>query len=213
MIVHDVIQGSAEWARLRMGIPTASNFEKIITPGGKPSKQAEAYRRHLLAEMLIGLPIDAPKTSWMDRGVEMEDEAVCYYEFERDVAVKKVGFVIDESGLFGASPDRLVGEDGLLEIKCPSPAVHVSYLMADGADSDYSVQLQGQMLVTGREWVDICSYHPAMPSVIVRVPRDELFIGKLRTALAEFTEALLADAEALRAKGYQFNSKGGRING
>lgn len=207
MIVHDVIQGSAEWARLRMGIPTASNFEKILTPGGKPSKQSEAYRRHLLAEMLIGLPIDAPKTSWMDRGVDMEDEAVCFYEFERDVAVQKIGFVTDDAVTIGASPDRLIGEDGLLEIKCPSPAVHVGYLMAEGADGDYSVQLQGQMLVTGREWVDICSYHPAMPSVIVRVPRDEPFIDKLRTALIEFSESLLADAKALRAKGYQFKAK------
>jgi hypothetical protein len=207
MIVHDVEQGSKEWARLRMGIPTASNFHKIITPGGKPSKQAEAYRHHLLAEMLIGLPIDAPTTAWMDRGVEMEDEAVCFYEFERDVAVRKIGFVTDDAVTLGASPDRLIGEDGLLEIKCPSPAVHVGYLMAEGPDDDYRVQLQGQMLVTGRDWVDICAYHPAMPSVIVRVVRNEEFMEKLTEALSLFCAQLRADVDKLEGLGYSLKGK------
>ena len=208
MIVYEHLrQGSPEWARARMGIPTASSFEKILTPGGKPSKQAEAYRRHLIAEMVLGLPIDAPKTSWMERGTEMEGEAVCFYEFERDCAVQTVGFITDDRGRYGCSPDRLISTDGLLEIKCPSPAVHVGYMLWDHVDDDYRVQLQGQLLVAERDWTDICSYHPAMPPVIVRVSRDEEFIGKLRDALERFCDETDAEVERLRAAGYKLKGR------
>lgn len=208
MIVYEQLrQGSSEWARARMGIPTASSFDKILTPTGKPSKQAEGYRRHLIAEMVLGLPIDAPKTSWMERGTEMEGEAVCFYEFEREVAVQTVGFITDDLGRYGCSPDRLIGETGLLEIKCPSPAVHVGYMLWDHVDADYRVQLQGQLLVAERDWTDICSYHPAMPPVIVRVGRDEEYIGKLRDALNQFCDELAAELGRLRAAGYTLKGR------
>lgn len=207
MRVFDVEQGSPEWCKLRMGIPTASAFDRILTPGGKPSKQAEAYRHHLIAEMFLGRPIDAPKTSWMERGSEMEGEAVCWYEFERDVAVQTVGFVTDDDMTVGCSPDRLVGDDGLLEIKCPSPAVHVEYLLWGGVDDAYKPQLQGQMLVTGRDWVDIVSYHPEMPCVAVRVPRDDAYCASLADALVEFNRLLEAEKQRLVGLGHKFKGR------
>lgn len=207
MIHYPVQQGSAQWSRLRMGRPTASNFERILTPGGKPSKQAGDYRRKLIAELVLGAPIDSPKTSWMERGNELEGEAVCFYEFERDCAVQDCGFMTDDKGRYGASPDRLIGVDGLLEIKCPSPEVHVGYMLWDAVDAAYRVQLQGQLLVAERDWTDICSYHPAMPPVIVRVTRDEEFIGKLRAALDQFCDELDAEVERLRAAGYKLHER------
>lgn len=202
MKIYRMKQGSQEWQMARCGIPTGSNFEKILTAGGKPSTQATGYLRHLIAECILGLPIDSPKTSWMDRGIEMEGEAVCYYEFQRDVAVDEIGFVTNDAGTYGASPDRLISDDGLLEIKCPSPAVHVGYMLYSEVDKDYWCQIQGQMLVTERAWTDICSYHPALPAVIVRVPRDEEYISKLRTALDAFCERLAAEKQRLVELGY-----------
>lgn len=207
MILYDVKQGTQEWAQARMGIPTASNYHKILTPGGKPSKQAKDYQRHLIAELVMGLPLDAPKTSWMERGSEMESEAVCFYEFDREVAVQEVGFITDDAGRYGASPDRLIGDDGLLEIKCPSPQVHVGYMLYEDVDADYRVQLQGQLFVAERDWTDICSYHPAMPPVIVRVVRDEEYIAKLKDALLEFCDSLDAEKERLRGLGYKLKER------
>ena len=202
MIVYDVEQGTLAWQMLRMGIPTASSFDKILTPGGKPSKQADDYMRHLIAEMIVGGPLDAPKTSWMERGHDMEGEAVCWYEFARDVAAPKVGFITNDAGTIGVSPDRLIEPDGLLEIKCPSPAVHVGYLLYSHVDQAYWPQLQGQLYITGREWLDICSYHPLMPSVVVRVERDANYIALLASALDDFVTKLEAEKQRVRELGF-----------
>lgn len=207
MIVYNVQQGTQEWAAARRGIPTASNFHKILTPGGKPSEQAKAYLRHLIAELIIGVPLDAPKTSWMERGNELEGEAVCFYEYDRDIAVQEVGFITDDLDRWGASPDRLIGEDGLLEIKCPSPEVHVAYMLYKDVDAVYRVQLQGQLFVAERDWTDICSYHPLMDPVIVRVGRDEEFIGKLKSALEQFTESLESEKARLKEMGYKLKDR------
>jgi hypothetical protein len=207
MIEHNCEQGSVEWSYLRMGIPTASQFDRILTPGGKPSKQAEDYRRHLIAELLLGCPIDSPKTSWMERGHDLEGEAVCFYEFERDVAVRKVGFITNDEDTIGASPDRLIGHDGMLEIKCPSPAVHVDYLLWDHVDDAYKSQLQGQLYIAEREWVDICSYHPALPAAIVRVERDDDYIKMLAAELERFCEALEELKTKVSARGYKLKDR------
>lgn len=201
MIVHDVIQGSEEWRRLRMGVPTASEFHRILTPTGKPSKSAEPYMLQLLGELLMGRPMDAPSFPWMQRGTELESDAANWYELQCDVATRVVGFCTTDDGLIGASPDRLVGEDGLLEIKCPAPETHVRYLLFPdrGVDDAYHVQVQGQLYVTERAWCDVVSYHPELPSVIVRVTRDEEYIAKLDAALRAFCEQFaLAKAELQR---------------
>lgn len=205
MIRFDMEQGSVEWSLVRMGIPTASNFDRILTPTGKPSAQAADYLRDLIAERMLGAPIDAPKTAWMQRGNELEGEAICFYEFERDVAIERVGFLMDDAGTRGASPDGMVGDDGLVEIKCPSPSVHVGYLLGRGVDKAYFSQIQGQLLVSGRAWTDIVSYHPLvhrLPPAIVRVERDEDYIAKLSVALDEFAALLRRECEHLAELGY-----------
>lgn len=205
MIIYDVEQGSLDWHLLRMGIPTASAFDRILTPGGKRSAQARGYLQHLIAESLVGGPLDQIKTSWMTRGHELEAEAVAYYEFERGVAAPAIGFVTDDAMRVGCSPDRLVGDDGLLEIKVPSPEVHVGYLLYEDVAAAYMAQLQGQLWLTGRQYVDICSYSPILPSCIIRVGRNEEYIRLLAEAIGEFADELDAEKARLSAAGYRLH--------
>jgi len=148
MIVYrNVAQGSTEWLLLRMGRPTASCFDRIITPSGKPSSQASDYCNLLLAELMLGRPIETPAMPWMERGSLLEDDARAEYEFVNDVTVDRVGFCTTDDGLIGCSPDGLVGEDGLLELKCPKAEVHVGYLLLEdeGVQQAFWAQIPGQL--------------------------------------------------------------------
>lgn len=196
MIVHDCIQGTPEWTALRSGIPTASQFDRIVTPKGNPcgAKTSEKYRHELIAERIMGHPITDFTSRWMDRGSQTEAEAVNFYEFTRDLPSVKVGFITNDSETVGASPDRLVGDKGLLEIKVPSDGVHVSYLMQSGnAYDEYKVQTQGQMWIAEREWNDLLSYHPEMPEALYRIERDEKFISIMADLVGTFSAALEQD--------------------
>lgn len=192
MKVHDVQQGSQEWLALRAGIPTASEFDSILTRSGKKSESRERYMLTLLAERLMGRPIEEHVSMWMRRGSETESRAVSYYEFQRDMATTPVGFVTDDGETRGASPDRFVGEVGLLEIKCPSEWIHMGYLLRSGKAYDkYQVQVQGQLLVVeGRHWTDVLAFHPELPEALIRIERDEKFIRLLDEAVSEFVHEL-----------------------
>ena len=203
MIVHQVEQLSSEWHALRLGIPTTSEFKRIVTPGGKLSAQSADYMHRLLAEWILAGPLDEDtfETKWMERGRLLEDEAVRSYEFETERTTETVGFITTDDGLIGCSPDRLiVGEPGLLEIKCAAPQTHIGYMLTRAVDKDYYPQVQGQLLVTGREWVDIQAYFPGLPSVIVRVGRDPEYQGLLDLALRAFVEKMLAARADLEAR-------------
>jgi len=218
MIVHNVEQGSREWLECRLGIPTASAFKKIITPTGKLSAQARQYAYLLCAERLLnGVQGSLDGMAWMERGKELEAEAVKSYEFEQDVSTKTVGFITTDCGQIGCSPDRLVGDRGLLEIKCPAPSTHVGYLL-DGMDKDYIPQVQGQLFVVNhkwcselkvfaplekkvREWCDWYSYNPAMPSVRVRVFPDAEYQANMAAALSDFVKMKLEFMDRLQNLG------------
>lgn len=203
MQLHNVEQGSSEWLLVRLGIPTASEFDKIITPTGKASTQCEGYSERLLAEYLLGYPVETfGGNSWTDRGKELEPHAVRFYEGHIEIETVPVGFCTDDAKTMGASPDRLVGDEGLLEIKCPAPQTHVHYLLTGEIDKGYYPQVQGQLLVTGRKWVDWLSYHPEMPPVIIRVERDEEYLNIMAKLLAEFTEKLEKKREKLITLGH-----------
>lgn len=205
MRVHNVTQGSAEWLSLRAGIPTASCFDMLVTPLGKPSKSADRYLNMLLAERMMGHPEVQAVSTWMDRGTQCEAEAVSFYELQRDCETEKVGFITNDAGKIGASPDRLVGKPGLLEIKVPAPHTHVSYLMADAGasvDRTYYPQVQGQLWIAEREWSDILSYHPEMPPALIRINRDEKFIALLVEEVEKFSALLEDTALKLKARGW-----------
>lgn len=186
MIRINCVQGSPEWIQARLGIPTASQFHRIISPKKlKPSESAEKYMYELLAEQMLQEPIDTNSSEFMVRGSTLEAGAIEYYELQRDVDTEKVGFILTDDRLVGCSPDRLVGDDGGLEIKCPSAAVHVGYLV-DGFDDNHRIQVQGCMYVTGRDWWDLESYNPLLPAVVARAERDELVTEALSEGLKAF---------------------------
>lgn len=190
MKVIDVAQGTQDWLRVRMGIPTASQFDRILTAKTrKPSASAGKYMCELLAERVLGQPVDMATTEFMLRGGFLEADAVRSYDFERDVECATVGFVTDDSGRWGCSPDRLVGEDGMLEVKCLAAANHIGALLGL-MDEEYVSQCQGQLWVCGRAWVDNLFYNPGMPSHIVRIHRDEQHIDALSEAVRGFSDRL-----------------------
>ena len=144
-ILHDVPQYSEAYDRLKLGIPTSSNFHKIITPQGKPSKQWREYACLLIAERILQRKIELYRSPAMEWGLIVEAEAADWYEFDHDVTVQKVGFITDDARTVGCSPDRLVGDDGLLEIKAPLPHTQVEYWLSDEVNERFRPQLQGQL--------------------------------------------------------------------
>lgn len=202
MKISMVRQGTPEWLAARLGIPTASEFGHIITPKtGKLSTSAPKYAYRLIAEKMLRRPVQSlDGVAYIDRGKELEPQAVRQYEFANDVETDPVGFITTDDGLIGASPDRLIrGRAAGLEIKCPAAHTHIGYLL-DGHDEKYRPQVQGQMLVAEFEYVDFYSFHPRMPPATITTPRDEPYIRLLRAALDEFNDrlaAMLARAQSL----------------
>ena len=184
MKIIECIQGTAEWYKAKCGIPSASNFNMIITIDGKLSKQRQKYLYRLAGETLTGISEESYQNEAMLRGKEMEAEARELYQLITNKKVEEVGFCLADG--YGASPDGLVGKEGLLEVKCPNMATHIGYLLGNVLPTDYFQQCQGQLLVTGRKWVDFLSYFPGLRPFIIRVNRDEKFLKALRMELEVF---------------------------
>lgn len=182
-------QKTPEWWAVRRGVPTASAFDRILTPTGKLSSQAEGYACQLIAETFDTFYGQGPEYQSVDmqNGIRLEPRARRFYEFARDCEVREVGFCFHDSERFGCSPDGLVGEDGCLELKSPKPQTHIQYLIAGGLPKDYKPQCHGHLIVTGRAWCDFVSYVPGFPPHMVRVEADE-YTGALRVALHDFCE-------------------------
>lgn len=192
-------QGSPEWLMARLGKPTASQFDRLLTPAKlKPSAQRWKYMNELLAEYVCGYPIDFGGSSmFMDRGTELEPRARAWYAFDRDTEVEEVGFVMRDDERVGGSPDGLVGSDGLLELKCPSIQVHIGYLLDPAAlESAYVGQCQGLLYLTGRAWIDLVAFNPDLPAVARRVEPD----AKYHAALGEVLDGFLADLDEAKEK-------------
>lgn len=190
MKTYDFKQRSPEWYSIRCGVPTASNFDKIITTKGEPSKQMKKYLHKTAGEHITEVAEETYQNAAMVRGCEMEAEARALYEVITGEIVQEVGFCMDDSERYGCSPDGLVGKDGILEIKCPAIATHVGYLLDNKLPTEYFQQVQGSLLVTGRHWIDFMSYYPALKPFIVRVTRDDKFIKALRIELEIFCKEL-----------------------
>lgn len=194
-------QGSEAWFAARRGLPTCSRFDSILTP--KTAKPAAA--QHSLINSLISESVCPPEeafvrptTAEMEYGLKLEAEARCCYELEHAVGkISEAGFVLHESGMFGGSPDALVGEDGGVEIKCPNPATHIGYVRDGGLPSEYRCQVHGYMIVTGRKWWDFWSYARHFEPFLLRVTRDDFtaaleaelhaFCGRYNEARAKFS--------------------------
>lgn len=198
MVKLDIEQGSDEWFAARLGIPTSSNFDKIITPTGKPSAQAEEYRNVLLAEYTGGTK-KRFCSDHMKNGTELEPEARRYYEFTNDVKVEQIGLVYKNSKrLVSCSPDGLLQKGGL-EIKCPMEHTHIGYLLGGALPKKYKQQVQGSMYVTGYRWWDFMSYHINQPPLIVRIERDDEYIKLMHKCMTSFIADLVKCRQTLNA--------------
>lgn len=204
MRIIDCQQGTPEWLKARLGVITCSCLSQIVTPSTlKPSASWGRYLSRLCCEWFLGRPVDESSSEFMARGTEMEAEAVAAYEFENNVEARKVGFIVRDDGMFGGSPDRLVGDDGGLEIKCPSAEVHMGYVL-NGIDAEYRCQVQGLLYLTGRKWWDLVAFNPALPTVKVRYEPDPAFFAVLDDLLPKFMarylecKIKLAPAKSLR---------------
>jgi hypothetical protein len=181
VIIHEIKQGGDDWKALRCGKFTASNFDKLFM--GKSTKGYQDAINTVVYERLTGDVPESFESNDMKRGTELEPEARLRYELETFNKVETVGFVeMDE--WVGCSPDGLIGEDGSLEIKCPKYNTFIHYAMDHRkAYEEYEAQVQGQLFVTGRKWVDLFIYHPKLEPLIDRVDRDEKFINGIRVEL------------------------------
>jgi len=188
MIIHDLEQGTEEWRTLRAGMPTSSNFSSLVTSTGKLSKSIEAYAMTLAADKFAGKDLRVfTGTTYTERGNELEAEARMFYSLQRDVDVEEVGFVTDDAASWGSSPDGLICDDlGMLEIKAQAPKGFVETLLkyhkTKKVPSQYIVQLNGQMLICKRKYVDLLLYHPDLKSLIIRVEPDEAIVAGLLEA-------------------------------
>ena len=185
-------QGSPEWLAARVGKVTASRVADVVakTKSGWGASRAN-YQAELIAERLTGAPGETYSSAAMKWGTETEPLARDAYEFYADVSVVRVGLIDHPSiAMSAASPDGLVGDDGLVEIKCPNTATHIDTLLGQAVPAKYVAQMHWQMACTGRKWCDFVSFDPRMPEhlrlFVRRVPRDDALVAQLEADVSEF---------------------------
>ena len=204
MITLNCEQGSREWVEARLGIPTASQFSRIVTPTGKLSSARDSYLAELLCEWVMGEPVTDFQSEWMEWGQAIEGEAFDYFALETDTEVEKVGFIYkDEERMVGCSPDGLFGGQGLVELKCPMPKTHLLWLARGTLPKDHYCQCQGALWVTGREYIYFMSYHPSLPPLIVAVTKDEIYQEALDKYIPKFINEIRAGRDRLLELGVQ----------
>ena len=188
-------QGSDEWLRSRCGFITASNFSKLVTTQGAKSKQADTYLNAVIAEREVPIPIDTYKSSAMQEGNDLEDQARSTFELLHDVSIKQVGMIALDDHDVGCSPDGLWADTGI-EIKCPERHTHTGYRLDGGLPSEYFQQVQGTMWVLGLDYYWFYSYNPDHPDFKLKVERDDEWIDKASKIIIE--AAQLADKQTRR---------------
>lgn len=190
MRIIDCTQGSEEWYLARLGKVTGTGFQKVLAKG--QGKTRKAYMLQLAAEKLTGLPHESFTNGAMEWGTENEPAARACYEAVNDVSVLQVGFC-ELSEDVGVSPDGLVDDDGIIEIKCPNSTTHIEYILKNKMPSTYKAQIQGILAVTDRKWCDFVSFDPRMKSRkyhCVRVQRDQEYIDNLNIEVTKFIKEL-----------------------
>lgn len=202
----DIIQGSPEWHQARLGCVTASRIADVCarTKTGFGASRAN-YMAELIVERLTGEQAERFTNAAMQHGTETEPEARTAYEFRHNVDVVQVGFVKHPTvGDTGASPDGLVGDDGLMEIKCPNTATHIETLLTGDIAQKYVMQMHWQMICTGRTWCDFVSYDPRLPEAmrmfVQRVELDPVLADAITKDVVQFMSELRAKEDELTRK-------------
>ena len=196
-------QGTPEWYAARLGIPTASEFSTIMAKGkgGGESKTRRTYMLKLAGELLTGEPAENYTNAHTERGKVMEDEARDYYAFHKNTDPQRVGFI--RNGDKGCSPDSLLDNGGMLEIKTTLPHLLIDKLLSGEFPPEHKAQCQGQLWVSEREWIDICVYWPKLPPLIVRAGRDNGYIAQMAGEVARFNDELQEVVARIRKHGQE----------
>jgi hypothetical protein len=185
-------QGSELWVAARCGLVTASRCADVVAMTKKGESAARRnYRSELIVEILTGQPYPRYVSQEMQWGIDQEPFARAAYELERDVLVETCGFVLHpDLARFGASPDGLVGDDGLIQIKCPNTTTHLGWMLAGTIPVEHAPQMLAEMSCTGRAWCDFVSFDPRLPShlqlFIRRYDHDEQMISTLEAEVVHF---------------------------
>lgn len=199
-------QYSPEWWQARVGKVTGSRVSDLMakTKTGWGASRAN-YMADLICERLTGKAGESYTSPAMQWGTDTEPQARAAYAFMTGRTVDPASFEVHlDIGDFGASPDGLIGVDGLLEIKCPNTATHLEFLLSKTVPGKYITQMQAQMACARREWCDFVSFDPRLPEtmqmLVVRVERDGAFIAEMESAVSEFLRELDAKVAKLRAE-------------
>jgi hypothetical protein len=188
MKIHTDPQGSIRWLQSRNGIPTASEFDALVTPEWKirTGESPKTYLAKKVAEAWSGMPLPGWNTLDMEFGKILEDEALPFYTLETGIEVGRVGLITTDDGTVGCSPDGMLPDGTGIEVKCPEAHTHVKYLLAGILPKDYAAQVMGAMFVTGAPHWTFMSYCRRFPALIVKVLRDDDALAALSAALEQF---------------------------
>lgn len=206
--MEDIAQGTPEWFKMKCGFIGASRIADIMSEGkgGAESTGRKNYRAELVCQRLTGCVTESFGNAYTQRGTEDEGAARECYSFVTGYDIKQTSFLFHPTLPFsGCSPDGLIGEDGLVEIKRKIPAHHIEYIFKNRVPPEYVKQMTWQLAVTGRKWNDFCSYCPELPEnmqlFICRLHRDEEAIKAMETAVIEFNasvDKMIEDLKAIR---------------
>jgi hypothetical protein len=190
MKIHQVTQGSDAWIRLRAGLVTASEVDALISPTFKVRTGigVDSYVYRKVAEKITGVPLDYGSSFSMDQGTIREPESLAWYEFTHNVSIQRVGFITNDAGNIGASPDGLIGDDTGIEAKNPRIDNHLRYMNEGILPPEYAAQVHFSMFVTGRpRWIFL-SYSRQLPPFVLEVFRDEDIMAQFDQAIKGFIE-------------------------
>uniref|UniRef100_UPI0035D11475 lambda exonuclease family protein n=1 Tax=Bartonella sp. MU37NMGALS TaxID=3243560 RepID=UPI0035D11475 len=203
-------QRTAEWFQARLGKVTASNVYNVLskTAKGLPTSKYEDYKTKLMTERLIGEISQSYTTPAMQWGIEHEEDALREYGFIYDADITKCGFIQHPTiEMAGASPDGLIGEDGLIEVKCPRSVTHMRFCIGDEIKPEYHAQMQFQMACTERKWCDFVSYDPRFTGEffhlrmkVKRILRDDQQIEQINQAVETFLAEIQREIKQLSTK-------------
>lgn len=182
-------QGSPEWYAARLGVITASEVDALITPlwKARTGEGVDTYLYKKICEKLLGWSSDFGGTYAMEQGQFVEKIALPWFSFTHGVEARQVGFCLSDCGRFGCSPDALLGDDNGLEVKSPTPPVHLKYLLKNEVPPEYRGQVHFSLFVTGRPRWTFLSFSRQLPSLIVEVKRDEAIQAAIRETIDAFS--------------------------
>lgn len=205
-IVEGLQQQTPEWLQMRCGMVTGSRVADVLAflKKGGESAARRNYRNAVVIETLTGRTEETYVTPAMEFGIENEPLARAAYELAFQTEVETVGFAIHSKiARFGASPDGLVGTDGVLEIKCPNSSTHLEYLLGGVVPEEYHPQMLAEMACTDRLWADFVSFDPRLPSgmrfFVKRLNRDEARIEEMEKAVEQFISEVDVTIARLKA--------------